>query len=158
MTPVSNRLRKVSRAVRTVALATAVGGWAVPTLTAQQADLPPRAASPAVATDSRVFQLRTYTAAPGKFEALLARMRDVSAQAFRKAGMDIVGFWVSAEKPDTLVYMLAFKDRASAERAWKALSADSEFLAALKASEVNGRLIDKIDAMYIDPTTYSPLK
>lgn len=158
MTPVSNRLRKVSRAVRTVALATAVGGWAAPTLTAQQAELPPRAASAAVAKDSRVFQLRTYTAAPGKFEPLLARMRDVAAPAFRKAGMEIIGFWVSAEKPDTLVYMLAFKDRPSAERAWKTLGANAEFLAALKASEVNGRFIEKIDAMYIDPTTYSPLK
>lgn len=139
----------------------AVGATVAGTATivaAQQGAAPPAAASSLVARDSRLFQLRMYTAAPGKLDALTARLRDVSAKAFKKAGMDVIGYWLSAEKPDTVVYMLAFKDRSSAERSWNAFLQDAELLTAIKMSEVNGPLIAKIETVYMDATSFSPLK
>ena len=40
---------------------------------------------------SRCFELRTYTATPGKLDALNARFRDHTCALFRKHGMEIVG-------------------------------------------------------------------
>ena len=55
-------------------------------------------ASPSIAKDSRCFELRTYYAAPGKFEALHARFRDHTCALFKKHGMEIVGFWIPTDK------------------------------------------------------------
>ena len=54
-------------------------------------------ASPSLAKDSRCFELRTYYAAPGKFEALHARFRDHTNKLFVKHGMELVGYWVPIE-------------------------------------------------------------
>src|SRR5690349_20596967 len=41
----------------------------------------------------RVFELRTYTAAEGKLDALNARFRDHTNKLFVKHGMELIGYW-----------------------------------------------------------------
>ena len=76
------------------------------------------------APSGRVFELRTYTASPGKLEALNARFRDHTIGLFKKHGMEVVGFWEPLDKEagagEKLVYMLAHQSRAAAEASWKA--------------------------------------
>jgi hypothetical protein len=114
------------------------------------------------APDSRVFELRTYHAAPGKFEALHARFRDHTNALFRKHGMAIVGFWVPTDadkgSADTLVYMLAFKDRQAATAAWRAFGTDPEWIEVRNESQKDGPLTTKIDSVFMAATDYSPLK
>ena len=58
------------------------------------------AASTAQAQSSGpVYELRIYTAAPGKFDAVVARIRDHAIKLFQKHGMEAVGFWVAADPP-----------------------------------------------------------
>ena len=124
------------------------------------------AALPALAADPsaerRVFELRTYVANEGKFEALHARFRDHTNDLFRKHGMTIIGFWVPQEEKDgkqnTLVYMLAFPDREAAKKAWAEFGADPEWKRAKAESEKDGVLVGKVTSVYLDPTDYSPLK
>ena len=71
--------------------------------------------SPAVtvhAAANRVFEIRTYTAAPGKLEALKSRFRDHTVKLFEKHGMKNIGYWTTDVGPrsNALTYMLAFKD------------------------------------------------
>src|SRR5690242_9693291 len=84
----------------------------------------PVPASPSIAKDSRFFEMRTYTAAAGKFEALHSRFRDHTNKLFRKHGMTLVGYWVPADKEkgaeNTLVYILAYPSREAREASWKA--------------------------------------
>ncbi len=120
-----------------------------------------RAAKEDKKVDGRVFELRTYHAAPGKMEALHARFRDHTNKLFRKHGMTIVGFWVPAkpeEAQKTLVYLLAFPSKEAADRSWKAFRDDPEWKAARAESEKNGRLVDKVESVYLSPTDYSPMK
>ena len=42
--------------------------------------------------DERVYELRTYYAAPGKLDALNARFRDHTCKLFEKHGMTNVGY------------------------------------------------------------------
>ncbi|PYQ51686.1 MAG: NIPSNAP family protein [Acidobacteria bacterium] len=121
---------------------------------------PPPPAS--LASDSRCFELRTYTAAPGKLEALHARFRDHTTALFQKHGMTVVGYWVPRDKDkgadNTLVYMLAYPDCAAREKAWQAFRADPDWVRARDASEAAGKLVEKTDSVLMTATDYSPMK
>ena len=109
----------------------------------------------------RVFELRTYTAAPGKLEALQARFRDHTVALFEKHGMTNVGYWIPADPPrseDTLIYLLAHESREAAARSWEAFRSDPAWSAAREASEVDGRLAVKVESVLLDPTDFSSLE
>jgi hypothetical protein len=108
----------------------------------------------------RVFELRTYTAAEGKHAAMLARFRDHTVALFEKHRITSVAYWVPQDSPassQTLIYLLAFPDRADAKERWGAFLADPEWQRVRAASEVNGKLVAKIESVYLDPTDFSPL-
>lgn len=121
-------------------------------------------AAPARAADEksdRLFELRTYIANEGKMSDLHTRFREHTNKLFEKHGMTIVGYWTPAEGPDaanTLVYILAYPDRESREKSWKAFSADPDWQAAYKASHANGPLVKKVVSQFLAPTDYSPIK
>jgi NIPSNAP protein len=122
------------------------------------------AAAAAIAAEPgpRTFELRTYTAAPGKLEALNARFRDHTNALFAKHGMTIIGFWVPSDKDkgsdNTLVYLLAFPDRAGREKSWDDFRKDPQWIAARDASEASGKLVEKVDSLILTATDYSPMK
>ena len=119
-------------------------------------------ASPSIAKDTRCFELRTYVAAPGKFEALHARFRDHTCALFKKHGMEIVGFWIPNDKEkgaeNTLVYLLAHKSRDAAKKSWSAFINDPDWKKAFAASEANGKLTTKVESLFLNATDYSPMK
>jgi hypothetical protein len=119
--------------------------------------------SPSLATkDSRFFEMRTYHAAPGKLEALRARFHHFTNKLFVKHGMEIVGSWVPMNKEgqnnNTIVYILAFPSREARDKAWKGFTDDLEWLAVKTDSEKNGKLIDKVDAVFMTAADFSPAK
>jgi NIPSNAP len=120
---------------------------------------PTIAPSPSLAKDSRCYELRTYTAAPGKLEELHARFRNHTIRIFKKHGMEVVGFWGPTDKEkgseNTLVYILAFPNREARDNAWKSFRADAEWQAAFKESEKNGKLADKVESVVMLSTDYS---
>jgi len=123
--------------------------------------LSPAVATPApVATasagDTRVFELRTYTAPAGKLDALQARFRDHTTKLFSKHGMASIGYWVPAESDSQLVYLLAYPDRATRDASWKSFLADPEWQAVVKASEANGKLVTKVTSLFLTTTPFSP--
>lgn len=120
----------------------------------------PAAESASGSDAARCFELRTYTAAPGKLEALHARFRDHTCKLFRKHGMEIVGFWTPAEgEPGagrTLIYLLAHASREAARKSWEAFRNDPDWQKARAESETNGRLVEKVESVYLLATDYSP--
>jgi hypothetical protein len=109
---------------------------------------------------TRVFELRTYYAAPGKMDALNARFRDHTNALFKKHGMEIVGFWQPTDpnKADQLIYMLAFPSKEAADKSWAAFRADPDWIKAKEESEKDGKLVDKVESVFMNPTDYSPIK
>jgi NIPSNAP len=105
-----------------------------------------------------VYELRTYTTAPGKLDDLNKRFRDHTMQLFEKHGMKNVAYFVPLDKPDTLVYIIAHKSRQAAAASWKAFRADPEWQQVAKESEKNGKIVLKVVSVYLKPTDYSPLK
>jgi NIPSNAP len=120
------------------------------------------APSPSLSKNSRCYEIRTYTAAPGKLEELHARFRNHTMKIFKKHGMEVVGFWGPADKEkgseNKLVYVMAFSSREARDKSWKEFVADPEWQAARTASEKNGRLTEKVDSVILMATDYSPIK
>ena len=120
------------------------------------------AEAPSVAAGGRCVELRTYTAAPGKLDALHARFRNHTLSLFKKHGIEVVGFWVPMAAADgageKLIYLLAHKSREAADASWKAFRADPDWVAAKKASETDGPLTTKVESVFLAPTDYSPMK
>ena len=77
---------------------------------------------------SRVYELRTYHVYEGKLEALKANFRDHHIQTFKRHGIESIGYWV----PE-----------------------DPEFL---KVAAESGKIVEKVESVYLDATDFSPLK
>jgi len=119
------------------------------------------AVSTHAASKQRVFELRTYTAAPGKLDALKARFRNHTVALFKKHGMTNVGYWVPQDAPasqNILIYVLAHEGRDAAGKSFDAFRADPAWVKAREASEVNGRLTEKVESVFMDPADFSPMK
>lgn len=116
------------------------------------------------AATNRVYELRTYTTEPGRLPALLARFRDHTVKLFEKHGMANIGYWVPQDEPakqNTLIYVIAHKDRDAAKKSWDAFRADAEWTKVRTASEApenGGKIVTKVDSVYMDPTDFSKLK
>jgi NIPSNAP len=111
--------------------------------------------------NGRVFELRTYYPAPGKIKALHDRFRNHTNKLFEKHGMTIIGFWVpldAKEAEHKLVYLLAFPSKEAADKSWAAFRQDPEWNNARAASEVNGKLVERVESVFMRATDYSPLK
>src|SRR5689334_12524544 len=93
------------------------------------------------AADGRLFEMRTYTASPGKIEALHARFRDHTCKLFEKHGMTNIGYWQQTtgdNAENTLVYILAFPSKEARDASWKAFQADEEWKKVKAESEKDG--------------------
>lgn len=107
--------------------------------------------------DARIFEMRTYYAAPGKLDELHARFRNHTVKLFEKHGMTNIGYWVPIENPENkLIYLLAYPNREARETSWKAFGADPDWKKAAKESEANGKLVAKVEQLFLTATDYSP--
>jgi NIPSNAP len=116
-------------------------------------------AKPSASTINRnpFYEMRTYYAAPGKLADLNARFRNNTMRIFAKHGMVNLGYWVPVENPDNkLIYILSFPSREARDLSWKAFGADPEWQAVAKASEANGKLVTKVESVFMENTDYSP--
>src|SRR5207248_2299828 len=103
--------------------------------------------------DTRVFEMRTYYAAPGKMKALHERFRNHTCKLFERHGMTLIGFWSPIDPKqaeEKMVYILAFPSKEAADKAWKGFGADPDWLKAKAASEKDGKLVDKFESIYLN--------
>ena len=118
------------------------------------------AASDTALAAERVFEMRTYTALPGRLDALHKRFRENTNSIFVRHGMSLIGYWTPSEGPEannTLVYILAYPSMAAREASWKAFREDPAWKSAQAASEKDGKIVEKVESKFLTPTDYSPL-
>lgn len=109
------------------------------------------------AEEPTCYELRTYTAHEGKLEALHNRFRNHTIKLFEKHGMVNIGYWTPQENANhQLIYLLSYPNRQARERAWEKFFEDAEWKKAYSESIVNGRLVKKVESLFLAPTDYSP--
>ncbi len=122
------------------------------------------AVSPALvarAAANRVFEIRTYTAPPGKLKALEQRFRDHTIRIFNKHDMTSVAYFTPQDAPlseNTIIYVLAHPSREDAKKNWAAFNTDPEWVKVKSDSEKDGRIVEKVVSVFADPTDFSPIK
>ena len=106
--------------------------------------------------EPRVFELRTYHANEGKLAALQSRFRDHTLSLFEKHGMTSVGYWVPVDNKDNLlIYLLSYPNKESRATAWEGFRGDPTWKAAYAASIEDGKLVGKIDTLFLQETDFS---
>src|SRR5262245_36695388 len=108
--------------------------------------------------EDRIFELRTYTSPDGKLENLLARFRNHTIKLFEKHGMQNIGYWVAKDKPNTLIYVVGHKSREAATESWDAFRKDPDWVKARDASEANGKIVEKVESVFMTPVDFSKIK
>src|SRR6185295_4896676 len=88
------------------------------------------------AKDSRCFELRMYTVdhsrvGQGNFKGgiteLHKRFREGEVEVFKESGVQVLATWQNLDEPDTLIYLLAYKDRAARDAGWAKFNADPKW-------------------------------
>lgn len=115
------------------------------------------ALSNVVLKDTICYELRVYTAEKGKLNDLLKRFRNHTTKLFEKHGMTNIGYWTPLDNPEEkLYYILSYPNRAARDTSWKAFSADTVWQRVAKESEVNGKLVNKVESVFLKTTDFSP--
>ena len=112
-----------------------------------------------VGSDARCFALRLYTAeaavnGEGGINDLHQRFREEEVAIFEKHGAEVVAVWQRLDDPNTLVLILAYRDRAHRQEVWAGFAADPAW-AALREKYPVGV---SIEAYMMSSTNYSNLK
>jgi hypothetical protein len=103
-----------------------------------------------------------YTARPDRdgvafdraIDELHQRFREEEVAIFERLGAEIVSVWQSLDNPNTLVWMLAYRDRAHREEVWAAFRQDPAWIALREKYPVG---VDMQIFMW-SAADYSPLK
>ena len=113
------------------------------------------------AQGARVYELRTYTAPDGKLADLHARFRDHTMRIFKNHNMTNVAYFKPQDAPlkeNTLIYLIAHPSREAAKENWAAFQKDPEWQKVANESQKNGKIVAKVESVFLDPTDYSPMK
>ena len=90
----------------------------------------------------------------GGINELHQRFREQEVALFVKHGAEILGVWQHLGEPNTLVWMLAYRDRAHREQVWAAFGKDPEWDALRKKYFVPL----KANTFLMSASDYSPMK
>ena len=116
-----------------------------------------RASQPA---PSHIYELRIYTPAEGKLDAINARFRDHTRTIFDRHHMKSVGYWLPTEGVEAgkFVYILEHASREDARKNWAEFNADPEWQKVKAESEAAGKIVAKAESTFMAATDYSPIK
>ncbi len=113
-----------------------------------------------LAESDKTYELRVYTTAKGKLDALHSRFRDHTEQLLKKHGLKTMAYWSPMDEPKStnqLYYILETPNREASIAGWKAFLADPEWKAAHKASIENGEILSEAPlSIFMKTTDYSP--
>jgi hypothetical protein len=113
------------------------------------------------AASNRVYELRFYHTFPNRLEPLVTRFRNGEVKVFEKNHMNFMGAWVPEDAPNhenLFIYLLAHESRDASKKNWAAFGADPDWKNIQKTSEADGKIVEKVESTFMDPTDFSPLK
>jgi pimeloyl-ACP methyl ester carboxylesterase len=107
--------------------------------------------------DTLCYELRIYYTHPSKLNDLLKRFRNHTLKLFEKHGMTNVGYWTPLDNPEgKLYYILSYPNRAARDASWKGFMADTTWKRVAAESEVNGKIVSKVESIFLKTTDFSP--
>lgn len=107
-----------------------------------------------------IYELRVYTALPGRLPALLKRFETQTLRIWEKHGIKQAGFWTTLIGPENnvLTYLLAWDSMGDRQQKWTAFMADPEWHKARDDSEKDGLIVANVASSFLQPTSFSTVK
>ncbi|RWR03029.1 hypothetical protein ED28_04310 [[Pantoea] beijingensis] len=105
-----------------------------------------------------IYELREYTAVPGRMAAMVKRFNEESLRLFKKHGMEVVFLSLTTFGRDTvneLVYVLKFDSEQDLATKWQAFYADPEWHTVRDESEVDGPLVVSVGRRVLSPDAFN---
>jgi hypothetical protein len=110
----------------------------------------------------QVFELRTYSQLPGRNPAILARFKDHTMKLFKQHGMKNIAYFTTIEKDPAvqskLVYLISHSSEEDAKSNWSGFVNDPKWKKVAADSEKDGKIIEKIESVYMKPTSFSTIR
>ena len=109
----------------------------------------------------RLYELRTYTTLEGRLPALEKRFKDHTCTLFEKHGIKNGMYWIPTgpqRKENTLIYVVSHDSQEAADKSWKAFQADPEWIKVRDASEADGKIVMKVERVFMTLADWSPVK
>jgi hypothetical protein len=110
----------------------------------------------------QVFELRTYSQLPGRNPAILARFKDHTVKLFKQHGMKNIAYFTTIEKDPAvqskLVYLVSHSSEEEAKSNWSGFGNDPKWKKVAADSEKDGKIIEKIESVYMKPTSFSTIR
>lgn len=106
-----------------------------------------------------VYELRTYTTLEGRLPNLNARFKNHTMKLFEKHGMKNIMYWTPTDEKtanNTLIYVIWHASPEAAKKSWDGFRADPEWHKARDESEKDGKIVAKVESVYMKATDYSP--
>jgi hypothetical protein len=99
---------------------------------------------------SAYFEMRTYTVHEGKMPDLIQRFQNHTRALFTKHGIENVAYFLSEEQPEKqLTFILGYPSAAERDVRWGNFANDPEWKAVAAASEANGKIVQKVDQVFM---------
>jgi hypothetical protein len=104
-----------------------------------------------------IYELRTYTAMPGKLPAVLRRFETATLSLFKKHGFRHGPLLTVAVGESNLQvkYILEWESMAERDKAWLAFRGDADWHKALADSEKDGPIVEKIGNELLQAAPFS---
>jgi len=110
------------------------------------------------------FELRVYTAQPGKRDALAERFANRTAAIFARHGITNVGYWVPVQSDpelginaeNTFIYIRGYPSKEERDRRLKARGEDPEFNEVVRKAEANPATKLIVKSHNIDMVPHGP--
>jgi hypothetical protein len=113
------------------------------------------------ADSNRVYELRMYHTFPNRLTPLVTRFRNGEVKVFEQNHMKFMGAWVPQDAPNhenLFIYLLAHENRDAAKQNWAGFGADPDWKTIRDTSEADGKIVEKVESIFMDPVDFSPLK
>ena len=107
-----------------------------------------------------IYELRVYTALPGRLPALLKRFETQTLRIWEKHGIRQAGFWttVIGSSNQELTYLVAWESMGERQTKWTAFQNDPEWHKARDESEADGQIVANVASSFLTPTSFSNVK
>jgi hypothetical protein len=109
----------------------------------------------------QLFEMRTYYCLPDKYPNIVARFRDHTLKLFKNHGMQNIMYFETIEKEGTqptLLYFITHKSAEAAKTSWDEFRKDPNWVKVRDESEKTGKIVEKVESVYMIATDFSKIK
>jgi len=125
------------------------------------ADVIPKINAANASGKDRLFELRTYSCLPGRYPNIVSRFQNHTVKLFEQHQMENIAYFKSEEADGAqskLIYMVAHQNQDAATKSWAEFRADPAWIAARDASEKDGKIVEKVESVFLKPLSFSKIK